>query len=530
MGESRAAPRLDRLDRHVWRSYLRIADGVSRYSVACSLEESLRLVNLPGEEEGRVYCFGRVALTGIAANANRQVWMDRLQQALAPLAAQAVHATDPRASSASSVYFNNELEALETLLRDALRFERRPEWFSASILGVPPESGAAVQIPVILERLRQPPISPGTAAAIVWAAIGTSDPTPFLDMLPAFLIRNWVREFDGRKNLSANATPIDFPGRLKSAVHQAARSFGWRDPRTIWLTSLAVISLSPSARASSTAVKAARSTLRLLEAAPSAALTRAQPADRTVPVSPGNLAFPASATRPLVFDDDDDHSAYHDDARRMPPAIAESETSNGPPVAPDVDLAASPAVLGESTQAAGLYFLLNVLRRLEISAALESCPALSEASFATHILKRLADHAGVVPGDPILLCLPPEQDEFSLSPEVLAALPQHASVWPAGFTPARRTDARSLLRIWALAVRRWCWRMGRLTVVEIVNRKGRVWLTRTDVDVTLPLASAEIRIRRIGLDIDPGWIPWFGKFGKVVRFHYRDRDPETPAC
>jgi hypothetical protein len=133
----------------------------------------------------------------------------------------------------------------------------------------------------------------------------------------------------------------------------------------------------------------------------------------------------------------------------------------------------------------------------------------------------------VVPADPILFCLPLEQGEFSLSPEVLASLPQHASIWPAGIGPPRRTDARSLLRIWTLAVRRWCWRMGRLTIAEIVNRKGRVWLTRTDVDVTLPLASAEIRIRRIGLDIDPGWAPWFGR---VVRFHYRDRDPETPAC
>ncbi len=469
MRESRAAPALDRLDRHVWRSYLRIADGVSRYSVACSLEESLRLVSLPGEEEGRVYCFRRVALAGIAANANRQVWMDRLQQALAPLAAQAVHATDPRASSASSVYFNNELEALETLLRDALRFERRPEWFSASILGVPPESGAAVQIPAILERLRQPPISPGTAAAIVWAAIGTSDPTPFLDVIPAFVIRDWVREFDGRKNLSANATPIEFNGRLKNAVQQAAGSFGWRDPRTVWLASLAVICLSPSALMSGTAVKAARSTLRLLEAAPSAALTRTPPA-------------------------------------------------------------ASPALLGEPTLAAGLYFLLHVLRRLGISAALESCPTLAEAGFSTHILKRLAVHAGVAPSDPILLCLPPGPEEFSLSPEVLAALPLRASVWPDGFAPPRRSDASSLLRIWTLAVRRWCRRMGRLTVGEIVNRKGRVWLTRSDVDVTLPLAAAEIRIRRIGLDIDPGWVQWFGEFGKVVRFHYRDGDPEGPAC
>jgi hypothetical protein len=25
-------------------------------------------------------------------------------------------------------------------------------------------------------------------------------------------------------------------------------------------------------------------------------------------------------------------------------------------------------------------------------------------------------------------------------------------------------------------------------------------------------------VRRLGLDIDPGWLPWFGR---VVAFHYR---------
>jgi len=64
----------------------------------------------------------------------------------------------------------------------------------------------------------------------------------------------------------------------------------------------------------------------------------------------------------------------------------------------------------------------------------------------------------------------------------------------------------------------------------VINRNGRVWLTRTDLDVTFPLAAADLRIRRIGLDIDPGWLSWFGESGRVVRFHYRDRQPEGQPC
>jgi hypothetical protein len=42
-------------------------------------------------------------------------------------------------------------------------------------------------------------------------------------------------------------------------------------------------------------------------------------------------------------------------------------------------------------------------------------------------------------------------------------------------------------------------------------------VNRTDLDVSLPLEEADIRVRRAGLDLDPGWVPWFGR---VVRFHY----------
>jgi ATP-dependent protease HslVU (ClpYQ) peptidase subunit len=197
----------------------------------------------------------------------------------------------------------------------------------------------------------------------------------------------------------------------------------------------------------------------------------------------------------------------------------------------DEESAASP-LLGSATQAAGLFFLLNALRSAGIGPALRACPALAEAWLAIHILKRLATHAGVADSDPILLCLHSPQRDFALDTEVLAVLAGQPHAWPAGFAPSLRAafDSESFLRMWVLAVRRWCWRAGRLTVREIVERSGRVWQTRTDIDVTLPLADADIRIRRIGLDIDPGWLPWFGVHGRVVRFHYRDREPGGTAC
>ena len=62
--------------------------------------------------------------------------------------------------------------------------------------------------------------------------------------------------------------------------------------------------------------------------------------------------------------------------------------------------------------------------------------------------------------------------------------------------------------------------MGRISINEVINRPALFSVNRTDLDVSLPLDEADIRIRRVGLDLDPGWLPWFGR---VVRFHYQYR-------
>lgn len=52
---------------------------------------------------------------------------------------------------------------------------------------------------------------------------------------------------------------------------------------------------------------------------------------------------------------------------------------------------------------------------------------------------------------------------------------------------------------------------------ELLVRPGRVFATRTHVDVVLPLDAASLPVRRAGLDRDPGWVP---ELGRVVAYHF----------
>ena len=72
--------------------------------------------------------------------------------------------------------------------------------------------------------------------------------------------------------------------------------------------------------------------------------------------------------------------------------------------------------------------------------------------------------------------------------------------------------------LWLDACRRWLRRSGGIGLASLVLRPGFLVLNASHVDVFFRLDQTDLRVRRLGLDIDPGWLPWFGR---VVAFHYR---------
>jgi hypothetical protein len=76
--------------------------------------------------------------------------------------------------------------------------------------------------------------------------------------------------------------------------------------------------------------------------------------------------------------------------------------------------------------------------------------------------------------------------------------------------------------MWLIECRRWLRRDAGIGLASLVLRRSLVTITPTHVDLWFPLDAVDIRIRRAGLDVDPGWVPWLGR---VVLFHYGDPMP-----
>ena len=231
---------------------------------------------------------------------------------------------------------------------------------------------------------------------------------------------------------------------------------------------------------------------------------------------------------------------------------------------------------------AGYWLLLPVLVRLRMAEFLAGHPHLVEADFPARLLRHVASRLGIARDNPALAALTaaelyPRPDECAfVVPEAWPGglcsvdAPRPARPWrvrrvvgmrgarvltdgygadglvlaqwrggppaavralvAAAGSPALERDGaldagseiEMALRAWVTAARRWCRRYAGLGLRALVARPGHVATTRTHVDVFFCLSQADLRLRKAGLDIDPGWVPWLGR---VVLYHYQDEEP-----
>ena len=174
-------------------------------------------------------------------------------------------------------------------------------------------------------------------------------------------------------------------------------------------------------------------------------------------------------------------------ARRKSPHAEHKRLSNGLPWLDN----ALPTVHG------GLMLIVNVLQELRFESWLNALPEPNRQVFAS----ALPLH--------ILLQLQCARDEPQLA-------------WFDGAAPApKAVPMQYALRAWTLRMRRFLRRHTGIDLGALVQRPAWVCATATHADVIFPLDQTDLRLRRRGLDRDPGWVPWLGR---IVSFHFLARE------
>lgn len=563
-------------DRRIRKLSLKVSDSAHVYGTANRIEEAFRLVTLPGENEGRNYYFRHLNLGKIRRGEDVTLLTFRLQKEFLRLMSQAVHAEDPRASASPAVYFCSTIEPLRYALHRIARGLPLDAWFFRSALPdlqlalSPSENvqllleasarhlGGVVHTTYLLAELLAhgelelllPLITVEAAELFLSALSQTYSPAPAVPKAWTKLIEQALpRTLDAETSyrivellargefefvsslLSPDVAeqiisafsrvypPPSIPTIWTNFIRKALQIWGAADQRTLWMAVSALVSEAP----------ARISDPDLLYKAQAIVLRIAVVSWPVVPTASIWREHSSSSSAPTSATENSTETSEAETGHR---ATSASETADQPELQssvaaqPDVHRTQSKPnrVSTEETESAsptahaGFYFLLHVLRHLGLAEFLEDHPKLLDVNFPWILLRALAAHVGMAEDDPLLSCateIPDHAHEHKFS----VTIPAHWSgVFPkARFDQPIERTAGALARLWVVAVHRWLWRFGELRMADVVRKRGTVSYACPQLDIRLLLHGVDLRIRRLGLDVDPSWVAWLGL---IVRFHY----------
>lgn len=556
---------------------LRGSDEAVVRHIALRLEDALRTASLP-EAGGRVVLVRRLALGRIPREAAPQTLALSLEQRVAALVARCLPAGDQDADAAPVVYFRDTLEAHAELALRLVAGAPVDAWYWP--LAVPtwqrgmPVAEALRRLAHSLAAQPEAPVAlPLWAAALVRAghgeqlvaALGTDDVTP---LARAAGIR-WATPTD--------ETPAAAPPRAADSTsqpepeHHATHATARRPAdarRRLLQALLAAAGATPTDTNTPAPPVAPPLQAHLTDDAPGAARTpppTGQPAHSPSPVvaslrpgplrpspqGPGHPGLLSPRPRPSPLSQRSSQARPGLD-KQAPPETRPA-TESAPPSRWTVD--------GIATSAGGLLFLLPVLARLGYPAWLAAQPTWARADLPRQVFAEVLARLSLAADDPAWLlakrawpAIPPRhfvaptawhsQLASGTGPLRLGHSATTHILWdasgrlplgawqgpcPRPLQPARQraiptTDspADSIValatRAWLTACRRWLRRHAGIGIADLVQRPAELAVTPTHLDLFFTLAQADLRLRRPGLDLDPGWLPWFGR---VVSFHYR---------
>lgn len=515
---------------------LRAASSESAQRFRIALEDALHTASLPAAETGRVVVIRRLPLGRLPPHLSSTALALRLEQATRALALQALPAGSPAAAQAEAVAFADRTEVLARLLDRLLRHAPLSEWFwRAALPDWNPRGSRLESIAWVLDQAHALPEAAVSIGALL-ASILTSPAAPdLITAVPRGQGRRWLR----RLGFSPSATPPAFisdqaPSEVTSppAPHPSLTllreaspilaAWGQADDRSQWLATVLLLRDQPARGADPRLPQRALAWLQTEFPRPPVTPRIEQPGSETALLrplasAPDLAALPAPAATSEFAElphldrsgeaaETPTHAAplsrlHRADNRSRSAPTTSTTTVAGPTervAARENSLALPGPTAGPhlaTTNAGGLLFLVAVLNRIGLPAHLAAESSRMEHGWGPRLLLDLAARVGVPLDDPLVWAV---------------------RELPGASTPNARGDAE-VLREWRIRVRRWCRRELRLGLWNLIRRRGRMAAGATHLEVCFDLDQTDLRLRRAGLDLDPGWVPWLGR---VVQFHY----------
>jgi len=492
------------------------------------LEDALHTASLPAADGGWLWLVRSLSVGRIDPRGSSASLALTIERQLAQLGALALHGSDPGAETAPVVYFRTSLEAPILLALRLCRGEPIQGWFWSVAVpawqpGTPPQQA-------LRQILRSTFMLPGGVAAVAQflQALVLAQASPYLmaslspqDGQPLLQACGWAAAAAGP---ASGGISTELPAPWPSTLLEGIGQWGAEDGRTLWLVAMALVAINPSRLADPTLLDQAHAVIGQLLPGGRAAAAAAAVREPHNPPMPWHVEAPptwdlapgpaGSTSRRKPEPDEAPGTPAQRRGEPLPaapaPAASPSEASpsgvsplntNGadqPQPTPSFNLASLvwSGLPPCNTSYAGFLFLIPLLSQLGIEAWLANHPQLLEWDWPRHLLLRIAAQLGIPPEDPVLAALAAESLEPGPQVVVLNSISRH----------------------WSKILRRWSQVPGRFSLAALVHRPGSLVWQRTHLDLYFDHRQAEIRVRRLGLDLDPGWVSWLAL---VMQFHYR---------
>ena len=488
----------------VRRLALRVPSG----QLAASRQRAEDALFLAAPDETRLLLLRRLDLGRLPAGAPADTWTARAAERLAERRARAVHGAQPGAEAAEAVWFRSIDEARQLLLLLLAGGRQPTAWFWR--LAVPEWRGLSLpswMADRLASAVGEPAVEVALAGAVLMAtragrlpAIAAALAAATLPEMAGAAAGSTTLAADSGHRAALRLAPVllaRLDGPTRQAISRTIAGLPAQAQAARWLVRLALVAVAPElAGQVATLTALAEVVIAKIRAAPPVP-TDTAPAD----IRPAATAETADATPPMAAQNTIAtirRSPMPGDVPQTPGAppfpVAEAPF---PPSAPSPG-AASTAVDAEeeilaeqASGGVGVLLAIRALDRLGLGTWLARDTDAAAAGFGRHLLHHISVRARLPSDDPLVAAL---------------AAPDPS---PPG----------DMLQAWRAGLDRWLRRRVRLRLSELARRRGWLHLTDDTLLVRFPLEAADLRLRRLALDADPGWVPWLGL---AVRYHYRD--------